>query len=71
MDVLTPVSVEAGAIIVLGVNVDDLGDHRPGQMAAEAKGARFPMVEAGLTKNEIRLLSHEMDLQTWDKPAAA
>ena len=39
-----------GATIVLGVNVDDLGDHRPGQEAARARGARFPFVEAGITK---------------------
>jgi uncharacterized protein len=71
MDVLTPISVEYGGPIVLGVNLDDLGDHRPGQRAAEAKGARFPMVEAGLTKADVRGLSREMGLRTWDKPAAA
>jgi uncharacterized protein len=71
MDVLTPLANERGATIVLGVNVDDLGDHRPGQRAAEAKGARFPMVEAGLAKADVRELSREMGLRTWDKPAAA
>lgn len=71
MDVLLPIAAERGAAIVLGVNVDDLGDHRPGQRAAEAKGARFPMVEAGLTKADVRGLSREMGLRTWDKPAAA
>ncbi|MGH2766849.1 MAG: ATP-dependent sacrificial sulfur transferase LarE [Actinomycetota bacterium] len=60
-----------GADILLGVNVDDLGDHRPGQDAASRQGGRFPLVEAGLTKGEIRALSRELGLPTWDKPAAA
>jgi pyridinium-3,5-biscarboxylic acid mononucleotide sulfurtransferase len=59
------------ATVVLGVNVDDLGDHRPGQDAAAARGARFPLVEAGLTKAEVRDLSRHLGLRTWDKPAAA
>lgn len=71
MDVLVPIAQRSTAAIVLGVNVDDLGDHRPGQAAAEAKGARFPMVEAGLTKADVRELSRVMGLRTWDKPAAA
>jgi uncharacterized protein len=71
MDVLVPIATERGATIVLGVNVDDLGDHRPGQRAAEAKGAQFPMVEAGLSKADVRELSRAMGLRTWDKPAAA
>lgn len=71
MDVLTPIAARHSATIVLGVNVDDLGDHRPGQQAAAAKGARFPMVEAGLTKRDVRELSRDMGLRTWDKPAAA
>ncbi|MFM7745555.1 MAG: ATP-dependent sacrificial sulfur transferase LarE [Actinomycetota bacterium] len=71
MDVLVPIAAERGATIVLGVNVDDLDDHRPGQRAAEEKGARFPMVEAGLSKTDVREISREMGLRTWDKPAAA
>ena len=71
MDVLVPIATERAATIVLGVNVDDLGDHRPGQRAAEEKGARFPMVEAGLSKADVRELSRAMGLRTWDKPAAA
>ena len=54
-----------------GTNVDDLGDFRPGQQAAKQYGVRSPLVEAGLTKAEIRSLSKEMDLPTWDKPAQA
>jgi uncharacterized protein len=57
--------------LLLGVNVDDLGDHRPGQRAARRRGARFPLAEAGLGKAEVRALARELDLETWDKPAAA
>jgi uncharacterized protein len=53
------------------VNVSDLGDHRPGQAAAAAAGATFPLVEAGFTKDDIRHWSKELGLRTWDKPAAA
>jgi uncharacterized protein len=61
----------ASATVVLGVNVDDLGDHRPGQHAAASRGASFPMVDAGLTKADVRDLSRRLGLRTWDKPAAA
>lgn len=71
MDALAPIAAARAATIVLGVNVDDLGDHRPGQQAAAAKGAQFPMVDAGLTKSDVRALSKAMGLRTWDKPAAA
>jgi len=57
--------------VLLGTNVDDLGDHRPGLQAANERGARHPMVEAGLTKAEIRTLSRELGLSTWDKPQLA
>jgi pyridinium-3,5-biscarboxylic acid mononucleotide sulfurtransferase len=57
--------------LLLGVNVDDLGDHRPGQRAAQRRGARFPLAEAGLEKAEVRALARELNLDTWDKPAAA
>ncbi len=57
--------------IVYGVNVDDLGDYRPGQHAAQLHGAGTPLVDAGLTKAEIRELSRRAGLSTWDRPAAA
>ena len=57
--------------ITNGTNTDDLGDFRPGLNAAKQYGVRSPMVEAGLSKAEIRTLSHDMDLPTWDKPAQA
>ena len=57
--------------IANGTNTDDLGDFRPGLNAAKQYGVRSPMVEADLSKSEIRTLSLGMDLPTWDKPAQA
>lgn len=57
--------------IVYGVNVDDLGDYRPGQGAAKIHQVKAPLVEAGLTKIEIRELSRQAGLPTWDRPASA
>jgi uncharacterized protein len=57
--------------ILLGTNVDDLGDHRPGLAAADERGARHPMVDAGLTKADVRALSRALGLPTWDKPQLA
>lgn len=71
MDVLAPVAAGLGATVVLGVNLDDLDDHRPGQRAADERGAMFPLVEAGFTKAMIRDASRALGLRTWDKPAAA
>ena len=71
MDVLAPIAAAESATVVLGVNVDDLGDHRPGQKAAADRGARFPLVEAGLTKDDVRARSRALGLRTADKPAAA
>jgi uncharacterized protein len=57
--------------IVYGVNKDDLGDYRPGQRAARLHGVNAPLVDADLTKAEIRELSRRAGLPTWDRPAAA
>lgn len=57
--------------VMLGTNVDDLGDHRPGLAAADERGARHPMVDAGLTKGDVRRLSRALGLPTWDKPQLA
>jgi len=57
--------------IVYGVNVDDTKDYRPGHRAAHEHGVRAPLLEAGLTKQEIRELSRRENLPTWDRPAAA
>ncbi len=59
------------ASIVLGVNLDDLDDHRPGQRAAAERGALFPLVTAAFTKARVRASSRFLGLRTWDKPAAA
>jgi uncharacterized protein len=56
--------------IAEGTNVDDLSDHRPGLVAAREHGIKSPLVEAGLTKEEIRSLSRELELPTWDQPAS-
>lgn len=69
---LEPIARKAGAAqLVYGANMDDLGDHRPGMSAAKDKGVRAPMIEAELWKAEIRALSRELGLPTWDKPSFA
>lgn len=54
-----------------GSNADDVRDYRPGKTAATERGVRSPLQEAGLTKDEIRLISRDLGLSTWDKPSAA
>jgi pyridinium-3,5-biscarboxylic acid mononucleotide sulfurtransferase len=72
MDVAGPIAQSLGdAPILLGTNVDDLGDVRPGIAAARDRGAHMPMVDVGLHKTEIRELSRALDLPTWDKPQLA
>ncbi|MGH9112380.1 MAG: ATP-dependent sacrificial sulfur transferase LarE [Acidimicrobiales bacterium] len=68
---LEPLADADAATVVLGVNLDDLGDHRPGQRAAAERGAEFPLVDAGFTKSDVRSWSQHLGLRTWDKPAAA
>ena len=57
--------------IVYGVNVDDQGDFRPGQKAAQQHHVAAPLLAAGLTKQEIRALARNAGLRIWDKPASA
>jgi uncharacterized protein len=71
MDALAPLAAAESATIVLGTNLDDLHDHRPGQAAAAERGATFPLVDAGFTKAAVREASRRLGLRTWDKPAAA
>ena len=71
MDALVPLASDSRATVVLGVNLDDLGDHRPGQRAAAEGGAVFPLVDTGFTKADVRDWSRRLGLRTWDKPAAA
>ncbi len=61
----------APAVVVDGTNLDDLGDDRPGIRAAREWGVRSPLVEAELTKSDIRSLARDLGLSNWDKPAAA
>lgn len=69
MDRIEPLARARGATVTLGVNVSDLADHRPGQRAASERGARFPLVEAGLSKADIRRLARHWELEVWDRPA--
>src|SRR5207245_6329219 len=63
-DALAPLERLLGATVALGTNVDDLGDHRPGQRAASERGAIAPLVDAGFTKDEVREASAAMGLET-------
>ena len=71
MDVVAPIAAAEGATVILGVNLDDLGEHRPGQKAAADAGAEFPLVTSGYSKADIRAESRALGLRTWDKPAMA
>ena len=62
---------EGLAHLVHGENADDAGDYRPGSRAAEELGIRAPLLEAGLTKADVRTLSRDRGLATWDRPANA
>jgi len=69
-DTLKPLALEMGyPYVVDGVNADDLHDYRPGIQAAKERGARSPLAEVGVTKLEVRQLSHQLGLPWWEKPA--
>lgn len=69
---LVPLARERGfAHVLSGAIADDLGDHRPGLTAAEENAVLHPLMEAGLTKPEVRALARAAGLENWDKPAAA
>jgi uncharacterized protein len=68
---LTVIAAELGAVVVDGNNADDRGDYRPGRQAAREFGVRSPLDEVDLAKDEIRALSREAGLPTWDEPASA
>ncbi|CAM4018756.1 ATP-dependent sacrificial sulfur transferase LarE [Lederbergia lenta] len=71
-DHLIPIMQEKGfENVVYGVIADDLSEYRPGMQAAKEQGVRGPLLEANLYKEEIRELSRERDLPTWDKPSFA
>jgi uncharacterized protein len=70
--VMENLRVERGFdVIAYGVNQDDQGDFRPGQQAAQQHKVAAPLLQAGLTKTEIRELAREAGLRVWDKPASA
>ncbi len=62
---------EGIAQIIYGANLDDLGDHRPGAVAARERGVRAPLLEAGLNKADIRAAALQLGVPNWDKPAMA
>ncbi len=71
-DHLIPIAKERGYDhVIFGAIADDLGEHRPGLQAAHERGVRAPLLEAGIKKAEIRHLSRQFGLRTWDKPSFA
>ena len=69
---LAPLASQEGCRwLAYGANMDDLGDHRPGMQSARERGVRAPLIEAELSKAEIRELSRALGLPTWDKPSFA
>lgn len=72
MEVVFAESQKHGLEFVLdGTNCDDLGDYRPGMKAADEKGVRHPLLEAGLNKDEIRILADRWKLPNWNTPPSA
>ena len=71
-DTLEPIRVERGlAHLAYGATADDAGDHRPGHASAVKRGVRFPLLEAGMGKAEIRLAARSLGLPNWNKPSFA
>lgn len=69
---LEPIRLQLGlAHIAYGATADDLGDHRPGHGSALRRGVRFPLLEAGLTKPQVRAAARGLGLPNWDKPSFA
>ncbi len=71
MSSVSPMIGTVKSTVVLGVNMDDLSEHRPGQKAARDAGAVFPLVDSGYTKALIREHSRALGLPTWDRPQSA
>ena len=71
-DVLATVAAQGDfPVVVSGANLDDLGDFRPGLRAASEHGVRHPLIEAEMSKREVREAARELGVPTWDKPASA
>ncbi|MBI3959209.1 MAG: ATP-dependent sacrificial sulfur transferase LarE [Chloroflexi bacterium] len=62
---------EEWGVVLDGANTSDLGDHRPGMSAARERGVRSPLIEAGISKPEVRAIAQHLGLPVWDKPAMA
>ena len=71
-DTLEPIQRDLGLMhLAYGATADDAGDHRPGHGSAERRGVRFPLLEAGLTKSEVRAAARSLGLANWNKPSFA
>src|SRR5256884_2593443 len=71
-DTLTPVQQELGlSHVAYGATADDAGDHRPGHASAIRRGVRFPLLEVGMPKSEIRAAARSLGLPNWNKPSFA
>jgi uncharacterized protein len=71
-DTLAPVQDKLGlAHLAYGATADDAGDHRPGHASAVKRGVRFPLLEAGMTKSEVRASARALGLPNWNKPSFA
>jgi pyridinium-3,5-biscarboxylic acid mononucleotide sulfurtransferase len=71
-DTLEPVQRELGLVhLAYGATADDAGDHRPGHASAVRRGVRFPLLEAGMAKSQIRAAARELGLPNWNKPSFA
>jgi pyridinium-3,5-biscarboxylic acid mononucleotide sulfurtransferase len=71
-DTLEPLRRDLGLThLVYGATADDAGDHRPGHASAVRRGVRFPLLEAGMTKSEIRAAARSLGLPNWNKPSFA
>ena len=71
-DTLEPVQRDLGlANLAYGATADDAGDHRPGHASALRRGVRFPLLEAGMAKSEIRAAARSLGLPNWNKPSFA
>lgn len=69
-DALAPIAAERGAAVAVGTNTDDLGDHRPGLRAAREHAVVSPLVDAGMSKDDVRALAARRGLPVADKPAS-
>jgi len=71
-DTIQPLQRELGLEqLAYGATADDAGDHRPGHASAVRRGVRFPLLEAGMSKSEIRAAARELGLPNWNKPSFA